>query len=56
MNGHWVRVCTPTAAEQNLPVQRARRITVEPALPALIRGITFLAALATPFVAALLIR
>lgn len=33
-----------------------RRATVEPMLPALIRGVAFLSVLAMPFVAALLMR
>jgi hypothetical protein len=36
--------------------RRARRASIEPVLPALVRSVIFFAALATPFVIALLTR
>jgi len=52
----WDGGRAPSAAAQSIPTLPARRVTVEPALPALVRSISFFTALAAPFVAALLIR
>ena len=44
---HWAQDSRPP---------RPRRAALAPMLPALLRGVAFLSAFATPFVAALLIR
>ena len=46
----------PSAAAGNRRARRSGRAAIEPMLPALVRGVVFFCALATPFVAALLIR
>jgi hypothetical protein len=46
----------PSASARHEFSPRRRRATVEPMLPALIRGVAFLSVLAMPFVAALLMR
>ena len=56
-----MRVLTPRNPAPSLPAafhlaQSARPAIVVPVLPALIRCVTFFAALATPFVAALFLR
>jgi hypothetical protein len=57
MSVHSIRTSGPSAAAaDNHLAQRARNAFMEPMLPALVRSAVFFAALATPFVAALLIR
>jgi len=51
-----VRHSEPSHAAERRLAQGPRPAIVVPVLPALIRCVTFFAALATPFVAALLIR
>jgi hypothetical protein len=43
----------PSAQAENHLAQRARRASIEPMLPALVRSVIFFSALATPFVALL---
>ena len=56
MIGLSVRAFTSPAAGGNLLARRHGRAAIEPMLPAVIRGVIFVATLATPFVAALLTR
>ena len=46
----------PSAKAENHLARRARRASIEPVLPALVRSVIFFSALATPFVVALLTR
>jgi hypothetical protein len=55
MSGRPVRASVQSAAAP-LPPARPPAAAIEPMLPALIRGVIFLGALAMPFVAALLAR
>ena len=55
MSGRPVRASAPSAAAPLHPVRRPRDAAIEPMLPALVRGMVFICALAAPFVAALLI-
>jgi hypothetical protein len=48
-----VRVSAPT---KNVLAERDSRVAITPMLPALLRGVIFLAGLAAPFVVALLAR
>lgn len=48
------RYSAPSGAAGHHPAPATRRMVVEPMLPALVRGVVFFCALATPFVAALL--
>lgn len=52
----WHRHSGPSALPAYSPARRRKRAAIEPMLPALMRGVTFICALATPFVVALLIR
>ena len=54
MSGRPVRASAPSAAVPFHPVRGPRDAAIEPVLPALIRAVIFLGALAMPFVAALL--
>jgi hypothetical protein len=56
MSGRPVRASAPSAAAPLPPAPRPAGTAIEPMLPALIRGVIFLGALAMPFVAALLAR
>ena len=56
MSCHPVRLSGLSAAAENQRARRAGRAAVEPMLPAVVRGVVFFCAFATPFVAALLIR
>jgi hypothetical protein len=56
MPGRPVRASAPSAAIPLRPARRPGDAAFEPMLPALLRGVIFLCALATPFVAALLVR
>jgi hypothetical protein len=56
MSPHSVREPGPSAAAENQRTRPAGRAAIEPMLPALVRGVVFFCAFATPFVAALLIR
>ena len=47
-----MRICSVRDHDHSRP----QRTLIEPALPALIRGVAFIALFAAPFVAALLIR
>jgi hypothetical protein len=49
-----VRVSATTT--RNVPAERDSRVAIAPMLPALLRGVIFLAGLAAPFVVALLAR
>jgi hypothetical protein len=49
-----IRVFAPTAS--NVAAERRSRIAIAPMLPALLRGVIFLAGLASPFIVALLAR
>jgi len=44
------------ASTRNVLTERDKRVAITPMLPALLRGVIFLAALAAPFVVALLAR
>lgn len=44
------------SAATNVPTERDDRVAIAPMLPALLRGVIFLAGLAAPFVVALLAR
>ncbi len=45
-----------SATTRNAPAERDSRVAIAPMLPALLRGVIFLAGLAAPFVVALLAR
>ena len=45
-----------TSATRNVLTERDKRMAITPMLPALLRGVIFLAGLAAPFVIALLAR
>jgi hypothetical protein len=45
-----------SATTRNVPAERDSRVAIAPMLPALLRGVIFLAGLAAPFLVALLAR
>jgi hypothetical protein len=49
-----VRASAASATTRNVPVEPRARMAIAPMLPALLRGVIFLAGLASPFVVALL--
>jgi hypothetical protein len=49
-----VRVSAASVATRDVPVEPPRRMAIAPMLPALLRGVIFLAGLASPFIVALL--
>jgi hypothetical protein len=52
MESDRMRICSVRTRDHDRP----QRPVIEPVLPALIRGVAFIALFAAPFVAALLIR
>ncbi len=51
-----MRICSVRDHDRTRDHSRPQRTVIEPVLPALIRGVAFIALFAAPFVAALLIR
>ena len=56
MSGHSVRVSTSAKRHKDHHAHQGGSTAIEPMLPALIRGVIFLAGLAAPFVVTLLMR
>lgn len=56
MESDRMRICSVRDLGRPRDHDRPQRPVIEPVLPALIRGVAFIALFAAPFVAALLIR